>query len=142
MNIQYRTCSLCGANLDPDEKCTCETKREERIEDRPKPDTPQQQLAARLKRYATKFNFIMEITKMEKLRGLTEAQSAIVRYKIFRLNYKDDLSRNDYKDINRFFVEFKNAFKDLTPEEQEKEWLFFKGFVAGVEDAERLSNVK
>ena len=142
MQIQYRTCKLCGCNLDPDEKCDCETKREERIEDRPKPDTPQQQLAARLRKYATKFNFIMEITKMENLRGLSEAKSAIIRYKIFKMNYRDDLSRQDYKDINRFYADFKNAFRGLPPEDLEKEWLFFKGFVAGVEDAERLSNVK
>ena len=139
MNIQYRTCSLCGANLDPDEKCTCETKREERIEDRPKPDTPQHQGIALMK-HETKLHFIMEQKKMENLKGMNEAKSAIIRYKIFKMNYRDDRERRDYKDANRFYEEFINNFGNLPQEDQEREWLFFKGFIAGIEDEERINH--
>lgn len=141
MKIQYKVCRLCGANLDPDEKCTCNATKEERIIDRPKSDALQHQLGNAPTKHETTFHFNTEIKKMEKLKGLSEAKSAIIRYKIFKMNYKDDQERLDYKDIDRFYNEFIEAFKNVPQETQEKEWLFFKGFIAGIEDEERLSHV-
>ena len=140
MNTQYKICRLCGASLDPAEQCDCITKREERIEDRPKSDALQHQVNTPIK-YVTIDHSNMETIKMTKLKGLSEEKSAIIRYKIFRMNYKDDATagHTDYKDVNRFYDEFIKAFKG-TPETLEKEWLFFKGFIAGIEDEERLTN--
>lgn len=140
MNTQYKICRLCGASLDPAEQCDCIKKREERIEDRPKPDTPPASNHTLIK-HVTVNHSNMETIKMTKLKGLSEEKSAIIRYKIFRMNCKDDATagHTDYKDVNRFYDEFIKAFKG-TPEALEKEWLFFKGFIAGIEDEERLTN--
>lgn len=137
MKMQYVTCKMCGANLDPDEKCDCMTKREERIEDRPKPDTPQHQMTDTHKR-ATSFNFITEKRKMEKLKGLDEAKSAIIRYKIYRMNCKDAGLGKEFDHLKRFYDVFDKEFSTMPQEQKEKEWLFFTGFIAGIEDEERL----
>jgi hypothetical protein len=35
--MYYRTCSLCHSNLDPNEKCDCETKKETNPQPRERP---------------------------------------------------------------------------------------------------------
>ena len=142
MNQLYKICKLCGASLDPDEKCDCMAKREERTDDRPKPDTLHLQKKTDTHKCATSFNFIMENKKMEKLKGLDEAKTAIIRYKIYRMNCKDEGLGKEFDHLKRFYDVFDEEFKNMPEEQKTKEWLFFTGFIAGIEDEERINNGK